>query len=304
VTPAVRAAYLGPPGTFTHEALLRTRWSGELEPVAVPSIRDAVLTVRDGELERALVPIENSLEGAVTATLDTLALEAPGVLILAELVYPITQCLIARAAVPLAEIDVVCSHPQALGQCRRFLRERLPRAEIRTAPSTAEAVRAVAEHAGGWGALGNRLAAERYDCAILAADVQDEPENDTRFVWLARDSGGGRLAGGGLDSAAAPLQPRAAWKTAVVFWGPGSEAPGWLVACLAELARRRVNLTRIESRPRREGLGRYMFFVDLEGHRSDPDVAAGLEGLRSHVEVLRVLGCFPAATGYADVTLG
>ena len=123
----------------------------------------------------------------------------------------------------------------------------------------------MAGHDGPWAALGNRLAAERYGCLVLRAGVEDVAENETRFVWLARagtDPGGPRV----LASGSPPLGP---WKTAVVFWGVGSEAPGWLVACLSEFAQRGVNLTRIESRPRKQGLGRYMFFVDMEGHEDD-----------------------------------
>jgi len=121
--------------------------------------------------------------------------------------------------------------------------------------------------------------------------VEDVPDNETRFVWLGPV---GASPGGpsGTDSMEPPLGP---WKTAVVFWGVGSEAPGWLVHCLSEFAGREVNLTRIESRPRKQGLGRYMFFLDLEGRDIEPHVADALAGLRAHVEVLRVLGSFPAA---------
>lgn len=291
----LRAGYLGPPGTFTHEALVGGLGGRSAELVAVGTVRDLVLSVRDGELDRALVPIENSLEGAVTATLDTLALEAPQVGITAELVCPISQCLIARSRLADAEIQLVTSHPHATGQCRRFLRERLPHARLQTAPSTAEAVRAVAEHGGRWAAIGNRLAADLYHCQVLAENIQDQADNHTRFVWLARAQDSRDTAG------ERPVDGR--FKTAIVFWGEGSESPGWLVACLTELASRRVNLTRIESRPLRMGLGSYMFFADLEGHVEDPDVAAGLAGLREHVQTLRVLGCFPAAGPERRATL-
>jgi prephenate dehydratase len=154
--------------------------------------------------------------------------------------------------------------------------------------STAEAVRLVAEHDGPWAALGNRLAAERYGCQVLRAGVEDVPENETRFVWLAR-VGTPPGAPGATGNALGP------WKTAVVFWGVGSDAPGWLVRCLSELARRDVNLTRIESRPRKQGLGQYMFFLDLEGRERESHVRDALGALATHVEVLRVLGSFPAA---------
>ena len=289
----MRVGYFGPEGTFTHEALLAAAADApELEPVAIASIHDLVIAVRDGEVERAVVPIENSIEGAVNATLDTLAVEAATVAILGELVLPISQCLIARSALALEQIEVVASHPQATGQCRGFLRTELPRAELHAASSTAEAVRTVAEHDGPWAALGNRLAARLYGARILREGVEDEAGNETRFVWLGpvgSPPGLPGLPGAGLDGGGR------AWKTAIVFWGAGSEEPGWLVGCLSELASRSVNLTRIESRPRKVGLGRYMFFADLDGPGSDPAIAEGLRGLERRVEALRVLGSFPAA---------
>ena len=313
----MRVAYFGPEGTWTQEALLAATAGRELDAVPYPTIYDTVMAVHFGAVQRALVPIENSLEGSVNATLDALAMETEDVAILGEVVHPIRHCLIARTPLELAEIETVVSHPQATAQCARFIRTRLPGAQVLAGSSTAEAVRTVAEHDGPWAALGNRVAAERYGCQVLRAGVEDVADNETRFVWLgpvgAPPGGwaaraGGRLArwaaragravwgaGGadGSDSAAAP--PLGPWKTAVVFWGVGSEAPGWLVHCLSEFATRDVNLTRIESRPRKQGLGRYMFFLDLEGRDIEPHVADALVGLRAHVEVLRVLGSFPAA---------
>jgi prephenate dehydratase len=284
----VRVGYFGPEGTFTHEALIDATAGSELELVPLPTIYDTVMAVHAGDVERALVPIENSLEGSVNATLDALAMETEDVAIVGEVVHPISHCLIARTPLELSEIEVVVSHPQATAQCARFIRSRLPQARVLAGSSTAEAVRIVAEHEGPWAALGNRLAAERYGCEVLRAGVEDVPENETRFVWLGPV--GAPPGRPGLTEA-----PRGPWKTAIVFWGVGSEAPGWLVRCLSELATRDVNLTRIESRPRKQGLGRYMFFADLEGRESEPHVAEALAGLRSHVEVLRVLGSFPAA---------
>ena len=287
----MRAGYFGPEGTFTHEALLAASRGGEgLELVALPTIYDTVMAVHSGETDRGLVPIENSLEGSVNATLDALAMETEDVAILGEVVHPIRHCLIARTSLALEAVQVVISHPQASGQCARFIRTRLPNAEVRAGSSTAEAVRTVAGHDGPWAALGTRVAAERYGCEVLLAGVEDVAENETRFVWLGR---AGQPPGGpGPVSGGAALGP---FKTAIVFWGIGSEAPGWLVACLGEFAGRGVNLTRIESRPRKQGLGRYMFFCDLEGRVSDPAVIASLDAVRTRVETLRVLGSFPAA---------
>jgi len=284
----MRLGYFGPEGTFTHEALIDATFGRELDLIPLPTIYDTVMAVHSRAVERALVPIENSLEGSVNATLDALAMETEDVAIVGEVIHPIRHCLIARSPLELPEIEAVVSHPQANAQCARFIRARLPQARVLAGPSTAEAVRMVAEHEGAWAALGNRVAAERYGCEVLRAGVEDVADNETRFVWLAPV---GSPPGGPGD--AHPLS--GPWKTAIVFWGVGSEAPGWLVSCLAEFASRDVNLTRIESRPRKQGLGRYMFFLDLEGRSTDPHVAEALAGLRIHAKVLRVLGSFRAA---------
>jgi prephenate dehydratase len=284
----VRVGYFGPEGTFTHEALIQAAAGRDLELVPLPTIYDTVMAVHDGSVARALVPIENSLEGSVNATLDALAMETEDVAIAGEVIHPIRHCLIARTELELSDVEAVVSHPQANAQCARFIRTRLPRARVMGGASTAEAVRLVAEHDGPWAALGNRAAAELYGCVVLRSGVEDVADNETRFVWLG-PVGATPGAPGEREPALGP------WKTAIVFWGVGSEAPGWLVGCLSEFAQRDVNLTRIESRPRKQGLGRYMFFADLEGRDREPHVAAALDGLRSHVEVLRVLGSFPAA---------
>jgi prephenate dehydratase len=288
----MRVGYFGPEGTFTHEALIEALRHGPepaaAELVALPTIYETVMAVHASDVDSALVPIENSLEGSVNATLDALALETDDVAIVGEVVHPIRHCLIAKRELELDEIDTIVSHPQATAQCARFIRTRLPKARVLSGASTADAVRMVAEHDGGWAALGNRLAAERYECRVLRANVEDVADNETRFVWLARTGTQPGLPG--LSDA--PLGP---WKTAIVFWGVGSDAPGWLVRCLGEFAARQVNLTRIESRPRKQGLGRYMFFLDLEGRDSEPHVKAALGAVTEHVEVLRVLGSFPAS---------
>ena len=284
----MRVGYFGPEGTFTHEALMASANIEPLELVPLPTIYDTVMAVHRREVERAIVPIENSLEGSVNATLDALAMETEDVTIVAEVVHPIRHCLIARTDLELSEIETVISHPQATAQCARFIRNRLPHARVLAGDgSTADAVRIVAGHDGPWAALGNRLAAEQYGCRVLLAGVEDVADNETRFVWLA-PVGAAPGAPGAHEPSLGP------WKTAIVFWGIGSEAPGWLVGCLSELAARRVNLTRIESRPRKQGLGRYMFFLDLEGAAEEPRVGEALEALRGRVEVLRVLGSFPA----------
>lgn len=280
----MRLGYLGPEGTFTEEAALSALAGREVEMLPLPTIYDVVMAVHERVIDRGIVPIENSLEGSVSATLDALAMETEDVRVVGETVHPIQQCLIARTALELENIEVVVSHPQANGQCARFVRTRLPGARVMTTSSTADAVRLVAEREEPWAALGNRLAAELYGCEVLRAGVEDVAGNETRFVWLARYDG---------DADAGQHGP---WKTSIVFWGIGAEAPGWLVSCLSEFASRGVNLTRIESRPRKQGLGRYMFFADLEGRETDAHVHEALDALRGHVETLRVLGSFPSAT--------
>ena len=275
--------YLGPEGTFSHEALVGQPGTSELELVSLPTVRDTVMAVDDGRVERAFAPIENSLEGSVNATLDALALETDGVAIVGEAVHAVHQCLIARGPLPLEAIETVLSHPQANAQCARFLREQLPQARVTAVNSTADAVRTVAASVGPTAALGTRLSAELYGCEVLQAGVEDRKDNETRFVWLAREA-----------QRPTPTAQRH-FKTSIVFWGAGSERPGWLARCLSEFARREVSLTKIESRPRKVGLGRYMFFLDCEGDASDAAVAASLEGVRSHVETLKVLGSYPSA---------
>jgi prephenate dehydratase len=276
----VRVGFLGPSGTYAEEAL-RASAPGPVDEVPFATVYETVMAVQAGSVDRAVVPIENSLEGSVTTTLDTLAGEADRVRIVGEVVRPISHSLVARPGVTLEQVVRVVSHPQALAQCRRFLRERLPQAGSETAGSTAEAVRVVAASGDPLAALGTRLAADLYGCEVLAEAVEDGGENSTRFVWLAPEE-----AAPGDDVAT---------KTSIVFWGFNDESPGALVGVLSEFAYRAINLTKIESRPRRVRLGHYMFFADLEGGAGDDSVAAALEALRGRVETLKVLGSYPAA---------
>src|SRR5262245_23731345 len=280
----MRLGYLGPPGTFSEEAVRRAVPTPDAELVPFASIHDAVIAVQRGETDRALVPVENSLEGGVSATLDALAWDARDTVIVGETVLAIRNCLIAREPLGLEAITSVLSHPQPLAQCARFLRTELARATVRAAASTADAVRTVADASEPWAALGPRGAAERYGCVVLREEVDDEPGNATRFVWLARD---------GEQPAAAPAG--GPWKTSVVFTGTGDAQPGWLVRCLSEFAFRGVNLTKIESRPMRGRLGHYLFHVDMEGRADTASVADAVAALRAHCDEVRVLGTYPAA---------
>lgn len=286
----MRVAYLGPPGTFTEDALREAVGGEEVETLPKPSVYDAIVAVEAGEADRALVPFENSIEGAVSATLDTLAFDAQEVTIVGEHDLPIRHCLIAREELPLERIEVVLSHPQASAQCARFIRENLPAAEVRAAASTADAVRRVSEQEGAWAALGAASAARLYGAAVLRDGIEDEPDNVTRFVWVA--PAGTRSEGDGP------------WRTSLVFAELGDDHPGALVEALQAFSERGVNLTRIESRPLRRGLGRYMFFCDLEGSNEQEEVAAAIEDLRGKAESVRILGSYPvaAATGVPGTT--
>jgi prephenate dehydratase len=273
----MRVAYLGPAGTHSEEAL-RASAPPDVEAVAHPTIYDAVMAVQEGTAERAVVPIENALEGSVAVTLDTLAVEAERVRIAAEVVHPIHHCVIARSELSLSTVERVVSHPQATAQCARFLREHLPDAELVNAPSTADAVLTVCGSDDASVALGSRLAADLYDCYIVATNVEDHPDNATRFVWLAP-----------VDEVGEPGDDA---KTSIVFWGGADQSPGWLLEVLREFAERGVNLSRIESRPRRTGLGHYFFFVDFEGEAAVPPGSEALAAVAEHVGELRVLGSY------------
>jgi prephenate dehydratase len=275
----MRVAYLGPAGTFSEDALRAAAQGTDVELWPAPTIYDAIIAVEEGSAERALVPFENSTEGSVRTTLDTLAFDTRAVAIVGEHDQPISNNLIARHELPLDEIEVVLSHPQPTAQCARFLREELPGAQVRPAASTAEAVREVSSTERPWAALGGPSAADIYEAVILREGVEDDPDNVTRFVWLAP-------AGTEADGAGQ-------WKTTLTFSELGADHPGALVEALTEFSSRDVNLTRIESRPLRQGLGRYMFFLDLDGALAEQAVEEAIRALRGKAENVRLLGSYP-----------
>jgi prephenate dehydratase len=275
----MKIAYLGPAGTFTEDALGEALPDGGYDSLRLPTIHDAILAVERGEADRALVPIENSLEGSVRPTLDALAFEVSAVTIVGEHDYRVRVHLIAREGVRTEDVEAVLSHPQPLAQCQRFLRENLPEVELRSVSSTAAAVRMVSESSRPWAALGARAAAALYGCELLREGVEDSDDNVTRFVWIA--PAGTEPVGEGP------------WKTSLVFSELGADHPGALVNALAEFSDRGINLSRIESRPMRQGLGRYMFFCDLEGKEVDTLVAEAIAQLRTKAESVRILGSYP-----------
>jgi prephenate dehydratase len=195
------------------------------------------------------------------------------------------HCLIAAGHVPLEEIGVIASHPQALAQCAGFIASKLPNASKLAQVSTAEAVRSAVERGGGSAAIGSAIAAEMYGGTVVESAVEDVTGNKTRFVWLAKSA---------LDSPWAGNPMAAATRTSVVFSGFNDTSPGGLVRILSEFADRDVNMSKIESRPERTALGHYLFFVDLDGSIEDPGVAESIEGVRAKVRALRVLGSFNA----------
>lgn len=274
-----RVAFLGPEGTFTEEALLAKPPDGELNPFPYPTIRQVMEAVQTGEAALGLVPIENSLEGSVAVTLDLLAFGFDDLSIAREITHPIRHQLIAREPLELAAITKILSHPHAYGQCRQFLDAHLPEVEHEAANSTAEAVRTVRRVKRPWAAIGTRLAAEMYECQVVRDDIEDSVENRTRFVYLSR------------DSAAQDLE--AAYKTSIVC-GIGADQPGALLLILSEFAHRYVNLTKIESRPSKQGLGEYIFLIDMEGRLSDPPLEQALKCVACKLPWVKVLGSFPA----------
>jgi prephenate dehydratase len=275
----VRVAYLGPAGTFSQDALRAATSGAAIEEEPCATVHDAILAVASGDVDRALVPFENAIEGSVRPTLDALAFDARGVTIAGEHDHPISHALIAREAIELDSIEAVVSHPQPAAQCARFLREEVPRASVRPAASTADAVRAVVGTDRAWAALGSGSAVEIYGGVVLRDGVEDEHGNVTRFVWIAPE--GIRAEGGGT------------WRTTLIFSELGADHPGALVEALTEFSEREVNLVRIESRPLRQGLGRYMFFIDLDGADTDAPVAEAIGALRDKAENVRVLGSYP-----------
>ncbi|MGH8907070.1 MAG: prephenate dehydratase [Egibacteraceae bacterium] len=276
-----RVGYLGPEGTFASEAARVAAPGAAGEPL--PTIPDVIDAVRDHRVSLGVVPIENSIEGSVNLTLDALAFGGPGVFICAEIAIPISMCLMATDGTTLRDIKVVRSQPHALAQSRGWLAENLPSARLEACSSTAEAARMAAEAGDGEAALGHRLAAQRYELAVLASDIQDFGDNATRFVVVSRTM--------------AP--PTGQDKTsAVLFFG--RDRPGQLVRILDEFALRGINLSKIESRPTKRGLGEYCIFVDCLGHICESRVAAALRSVHRHVAELRVLGSYPRRDGVTD----
>ena len=268
-----RLAYLGPPGTFTEQAALLHDPHAELLPFA--TVAAVAAAVDSGMADEGVMAIENSLEGSVTDTLDLLIHESR-LSICRELVLPIELCLLVKDGTTAQDVEVIFSHPQPLGQCRRFLERCFPKARLEASLSTTVAVEQMLEQGGHGGAVATLRAAEMYGAKVLAQGIQDNENNETRFIAVAAD-----------DS-----PPTGRDKTSFAF-SVAEDRPGSLVEALKELSERRINLMKIESRPTKQELGKYVFLVDLEGHRTEPLVAEALAKVKEQAHFFKVFGSYP-----------
>jgi prephenate dehydratase len=279
----LRIGFLGPPGTFTEQALLSQEDLAAEELVALPSITDVLSATAAGEVDLGFVAIENAIEGSVNVTLDTLAFET-SLLVQREVVLTVDLHLLVRPGTKLEEVRTVVSMPMATAQVRGFLNRELPGVTTMAANSTAEAARLVGEDGEGAAAVAPAHAAELYGLDILAAGIEDHPDNATRFVAVARE---GIPAPTGHD------------KTTIVCF-QRVDQPGSLLAMLQEFAARAINLTKLESRPTKKGLGDYCFIIDLEGHVADELVADCLRDLKAKALDVKFLGSYPAAGEHGE----
>ena len=281
-----RVGFLGPPGTFTEQALMTQPDLAAAEHVLFRTMPDVLDAVDSGEIDLGFVAIENSIEGTVNLTQDELAFNHD-LLIQREVVLDIEHCLMAKAGTALADVKVVLSIPVASAQCHTFLRSRVGQAELRASNSTAEAAQMVAEELGpGTAAVAPRTSAALYGLDILAADIADHPGNQTRFVLVAKD---GIPAPTGHDITALVIYQRA-------------DEPGSLISILQEFAARAINLSNLLSRPTKDGgLGDYCFVIYADGHVADELVADAMRSLHSKQGRVKFLGSYPAAGAHAHI---
>ena len=270
----MRISHLGPRGTYTEAAALLIEPAADLTPH--PTVASAVAAVREGAADAAVCALENSIEGSVSIeTTDLLLDPATGMRVRGEVVLPIQHLLVGAPGLDLAKATTVYSHPNALGQCRQHLARLAPNAKPVAALSTTAAIEAALAQPGTL-AIGGERAALIYGAHIYARDIGDEPGNATRFVVLGRED----------------HEPTGDDKTSLAFT-TAHDRPGSLVEVLHRFASRGINLTRIESRPTRRQLGTYIFWVDIQGHRTDPDLAEALAEVQAIASWLVVLGSYP-----------
>jgi prephenate dehydratase len=266
-----RIGYLGPEGSFSHEAVSTLE---DVTPVACDSLADLLSSVADGSLDQGLAPLENAIEGTVSATIDGLVFDHE-LVIVREIVLPIRLHLLARAGVALGDVTSVRSYVHALAQCRAYLHSL--DVEIEQSTSTSQAAREVAESSEPWAAVASALAGELFGLVALATDVEDHPDNATRFVVVGRDA---VAAETGHD------------RTTIVCF-QDADRPGSLYGILGRFAARDINLTKLESRPTKRGLGDYCFVIEFEGHVADDVVADCLADLQAHLARVKFLGSYP-----------
>ena len=276
----LRVGYLGPEGSFSHEAAATLVG---VDLVASETITDLLQAVASGALDQGLAPLENSIEGTVSATLDGLVFDHE-LFIEREILLPIRLHLLARPSTALEDVRRVSSHVHALAQCRRYL-STLEGVESEATTSTSQAARVVAESSEPWAAVGSALAGRLFGLHVLASDIEDHPGNATRFVVVGRH-----------DIAAATGHDRT---TIVCF--QDADRPGSLYAILGRFAARDINLTKLESRPTKQRLGNYCFVIEFEGHLRDDIVADCLIDLQAHLVRVKLLGSYPVTgEGAAD----
>ena len=276
---ATSVAYFGPAGTFTEQALLTQSDYAKAELRPMSTIVDVLEAVATGGSDLGFVPLENGIEGTVPITLDSLVFDYD-LLIQREVVLDIHLALMANEGTRVSDVKIVASFPHALGQCRKFLAATMPHVTTRQAPSTAEAARALAQDPeAGTAVIAPPSAAAEYGLAILSEQIEDHPQNQTRFVALAR-SGIPRITGHD--------------RTSIVCF-QGADHPGSLHSILGQFSARDINLTKLESRPTKQALGDYCFVIDLEGHVGDEIVADCLRDLHASLVQVKFLGSYPAA---------
>jgi len=264
-------AYLGPAGTFS-EAAAQRRFGSAIIGIPCDSFDQVFRAVESGGANYGVVPVENSSEGAIGHTLDLL-LQTP-LRVCGEVNLAVHQCLLSKAE--MANISTVYSHPQSLGQCHDWLNANLPQVLRYPVASNAEAARLAAQHPDDSAAIAGRNAAERFDVPVLAENIEDDPRNTTRFLVI----GNQEVAPSGRD------------KTSLVL--SATNRSGAMHDLLAPLAKHGVSLTKLESRPARSGLWEYVFYMDIEGHQDDANVAAALGELRQVAAFVKLLGSYPA----------
>ena len=272
-----KVGFLGPRGTFTEEALLSVMKVDLKDLIPFPTEQEVIRAVDKGKVTKGIVPIENSIEGSVNSTLDSLTFESD-CLIEKEIIISTKHNLIGRKGTDLKNVALVVSHPQATAQCRRYLSQKLPNAAVQAANSTAEAVKKVAEGSSNAVAIGTELAAQIYNLEILESDIEDFKDNKTRFVLVGK--------------AAAPRSGND--KTSLVCF-IHEDRPGSLLQILQEFSYRYINLSKIQSRPTKKGLGDYCFWIDVEGHAQDETVASVIKCLKCKIRQVKVLGSYPRA---------